>query len=46
MMPVMMTAMMLFIPLPAGALLYMIVSGFIQSGQTYFAMQRYSKQFA
>lgn len=46
MMPVMMTGMMLFIPLPAGALLYMIVSGFIQSGQTYFAMQRYNKKFA
>lgn len=46
MMPVMMTGMMLFIPLPAGALIYMIVSGFIQSGQTYFAMQRYSKKFA
>lgn len=43
MMPFMMTMMMFFIPLPAGALLYMIVSGFIQSGQTYFAMQRYSK---
>ena len=43
MMPIMMTGMMLFIPLPAGALLYMIVSGFIQGGQTYFAMQRYSK---
>jgi len=42
MMPVMMTAMMLFIPLPAGALLYMVVSGVIQSGQTYFAMQRYN----
>lgn len=42
MMPVMMTGMMLIIPLPAGALLYMIVSGFIQAGQTYFAMQRYS----
>jgi YidC/Oxa1 family membrane protein insertase len=45
-MPVMMTAMMFLIPLPAGALLYMIVSGFIQSGQTYFALQRYDKKFA
>ncbi len=45
MMPVMFTAMMLIIPLPAGALLYMIVSGFIQAGQTYFAMQRYEKRF-
>lgn len=42
MMPFMMTMMMFFIPLPAGALLYMIVSGFIQSGQSYFAMKRYS----
>lgn len=41
MMPVMMTGMMLFIPLPAGALLYMIVSGLIQAGQTYFANLRY-----
>lgn len=46
MMPIMMTAMMLFIPLPSGALLYMIVSGFIQSGQTYFAMQHYDKKLA
>lgn len=44
MMPLMMTAMMLFIPLPTGALLYMIVSGFIQSGQTYFAMQHYDRK--
>ena len=44
MMPIMMTGMMLIIPLPAGALLYMIVSGFIQAGQTYFAMQRYDKK--
>lgn len=43
-MPIMMTGMMLLIPLPAGALLYMIVSGFIQAGQTYFAMQRYDKK--
>ncbi|MDA1020626.1 MAG: membrane protein insertase YidC [Cyanobacteria bacterium] len=43
MMPIMMTGMMLIIPLPAGALLYMIVSGFIQAGQTYFAMKRYDK---
>ena len=42
MMPMMMTIMMFFIPLPAGALLYMIVSGFIQSAQTYYAMKRYS----
>ncbi len=41
MMPIMMTGMMLFIPLPAGALLYMIVSGLIQAGQTYFANLRY-----
>lgn len=44
MMPVMMTGMMFFIPLPAGALLYMIVSGFIQSGQTYYAMKHYDKK--
>lgn len=43
MMPIMMTGMMLIIPLPAGALLYMIVSGFIQAGQTFFAMKRYDK---
>lgn len=43
MMPIMMTAMMFFIPLPAGAFLYMVVSSFIQSGQTYFAMKRYDK---
>jgi len=41
MLPIMMTAMMFFIPLPAGALLYMVVSSLIQAGQTYFAMQRY-----
>jgi len=46
MMPIMMTSMMFFIPLPAGAFVYMIVSSFIQSGQTYFAMQRYTKKFA
>lgn len=46
MMPIMMTVMMLVIPLPAGALLYMIVSGFIQAGQTYFAMKRYDKKLA
>ena len=46
MMPIMMTGMMLIIPLPAGALLYMIVSGFIQAGQTYFAMKRYDKKLA
>ncbi len=46
MMPIMMTVMMLFIPLPAGAFIYMVVSSFIQSGQTYFAMQRYNKKFA
>lgn len=46
MMPIMMTGMMLFIPLPAGAFLYMIVSSFIQAGQTYFAQQRYDKKFA
>ena len=45
MMPMMMTGMMMFIPLPAGAFVYMIVSSFIQSGQTYFAMQRYNKKF-
>ncbi len=41
MMPIMMTGMMFFIPLPAGALLYMVVSSLIQAGQTYFAMERY-----
>ncbi len=41
MMPIMMTAMMFIIPLPAGALLYMVVSSLIQAAQTYFAMQRY-----
>lgn len=41
MMPIMMTGMMFFIPLPAGALLYMVVSSIIQAGQTYFAMERY-----
>jgi YidC/Oxa1 family membrane protein insertase len=46
MMPVMMTVMMMFIPLPAGALIYMIVSGFIQSGQTFFANKRYQAKFA
>ena len=46
MMPIMMGSMMFFIPLPAGAFVYMIVSSFIQSGQTYFAMQRYTKKFA
>ena len=46
MMPMMMTAMMLFIPLPSGALIYMIVSGFIQSGQTYFAMKHYDKKLS
>jgi YidC/Oxa1 family membrane protein insertase len=46
MMPIMMTSMMFFIPLPAGAFVYMIVSSFIQSGQTYFAMQRYTKKFS
>jgi YidC/Oxa1 family membrane protein insertase len=46
MMPIMMTGMMLFIPLPAGAFLYMIVSSFIQAGQTFFATQRYDKKFA
>lgn len=46
MMPVMMTGMMFFIPLPAGAFLYMIVSSFIQAGQTFFAMKRYDKKFA
>ncbi len=46
MMPIMMTGMMLFIPLPAGAFLYMIVSSFIQAGQTFFAQQRYDKKFA
>ena len=45
MMPIMMTSMMFFIPLPAGAFVYMIVSSFIQSGQTYFAMKRYKKKF-
>lgn len=45
MMPIMMTGMMLFIPLPAGAFLYMIVSSFIQAGQTFFAQQRYDKKF-
>lgn len=45
MMPIMFTGMMLFIPLPAGAFLYMVVSSFIQAGQTYFAMQRYNKKF-
>lgn len=44
-MPIMMTGMLLFLPLPAGALLYMVVSSLIQAGQTYFAMQRYSKRF-
>jgi YidC/Oxa1 family membrane protein insertase len=43
MMPIMMTVMMLFIPLPAGAFLYMIVSSFIQSAQTYFAQKHYAK---
>lgn len=42
MMPIMMTVMMFFIPLPAGAFLYMIVSSFIQSAQTYFANKHYS----
>jgi len=46
MMPIMMTGMMMFVPLPAGAFLYMIVSSFIQAGQTFFAMQRYDKKFA
>lgn len=41
-MPIMMTIFMLFIPLPAGALLYIVVSSVIQAGQTYFAMQRYT----
>lgn len=45
MMPIMMTVMMFFLPLPAGAFIYMVVSSFIQSGQTYFAMQRYNKKF-
>jgi YidC/Oxa1 family membrane protein insertase len=45
MMPIMMTAMMFMIPLPAGALLYMLVSSYIQVGQTYFATKRYDKQF-
>lgn len=45
MMPIMMTGMMLFVPLPAGAFLYMIVSSFIQAGQTFFAQQRYDKKF-
>lgn len=46
MMPIMMTGMMFFIPLPVGALLYMVVSGIIQSGQTYFAMKRYENRFS
>jgi YidC/Oxa1 family membrane protein insertase len=46
MMPIMMTGMMLFVPLPAGAFLYMIVSSFIQAAQTFFAQQRYDKKFA
>ena len=46
MMPLMMTGMMLFVPLPAGAFLYMIVSSFIQAGQTFFAQQRYDKKFS
>ena len=46
MMPIMMTGMMLFVPLPAGAFLYMIVSSFIQAAQTFFAQKRYDKKFA
>lgn len=46
MMPIMMTGMMFFVPLPAGAFVYMIVSSFIQAGQTFFAQQRYDKKFA
>ena len=46
MMPLMMTGFMLFVPLPAGAFLYMIVSSFIQAGQTFFAQKRYDKKFA
>jgi YidC/Oxa1 family membrane protein insertase len=45
MMPIMMTGMMLFVPLPAGAFLYMIVSSFIQAAQTFFAQKRYDKKF-
>lgn len=45
MMPVMMGGMMFFIPIPVGALLYMVVSSVIQAGQTYFAMQRYNAKF-
>lgn len=46
MMPIMMTGMMLFVPLPAGAFLYMIVSSFIQAAQTFFAQKRYDVKFA
>lgn len=45
-MPIMMTMMMFLIPLPAGALLYMIVSSYIQIAQTYFAMKRYDAKFS
>lgn len=46
MMPIMMTGMMFFVPLPAGAFLYMIVSSFIQAAQTFFAQKRYDVKFA
>ena len=45
MMPIMMTGMFFFIPIPTGALLYMVVSSVVQTGQTYFAMERYKSRF-
>ena len=40
MMPVMVSAMMLFFPVPAGVLLYFVASGFIQALQTWMVMRK------
>ena len=40
MMPIMITAMFLFFPLPSGVLLYIVVSNLVSLGQNYFLLKR------